>query len=120
MDIRGNLFGKKPQTPQGGAGLPGRPVQQAAGGGYGGGATPTNYGSPGGRAPSQPQYSGSGAGGYGGAPSEKSYGGGGGGGYGGQPAPGGYPSQSAGRGVPLRLAKVDDKTLQSLYIFGNM
>lgn len=120
MDIRGNLFGKKPQTPQGGAGLPGRPVQQAAGGGYGGGATPTNYGSPGGRAPSQPQYSGSGAGGYGGAPSEKSYGGGGGGGYGGQPAPGGYPSQSAGRGVPLRLAKVDDKTLQSLYIFGNI
>ncbi|CCC05252.1 unnamed protein product [Sordaria macrospora k-hell] len=127
MDIRGNLFGKKPQPPPGGAGLPGRPVQQAAGGGYGGGgAPPTNYGSPGGRAPSQPQYAsggggaGYGAGGYGGAPSEKSYGGGGGGGYGGQPAPGGYRPQSSGRGIPLRLAKVDDKTLQSLYIFGNI
>ncbi|KAK4122867.1 vesicular-fusion protein SEC18 [Parathielavia appendiculata] len=65
-------------------------------------------------APARPQNPS--AGGYGG----DSYGAGnyGGGGYG--SAPGGYQLQPGGRQVPLRLAKVEDKTLQAQYIFGNI
>lgn len=46
---------------------------------------------------------------------QRGYGGGGGSGGGG----GGY-SQPTPRKIPLRLAKVDDKTLQQIYIFGNV
>lgn len=115
MDLRNNLFGKGPR-----GGLPGRP-----GSGGGGGAPPSDHDHPrgyGGAPPSSPGYqggggqrpqygSGGGGGGYGAPP--PGYGGGGGGG-------GGRPVSTGGRAVRLRLAKVDDKTLQQMYIFTNI
>jgi vesicle-fusing ATPase len=112
MDLRNNLFSKP--APRGGApGLPGRQVQRPDGG-YS--PAPSGYDSYGGRSPAPARPQNPPGGGYGG----DSYGRGsyGGGGYGG--APGGYQSQPRSRQVPLRLAKVEDKTLQAQYIFGNM
>ncbi|KAK0626361.1 putative NsfA protein [Immersiella caudata] len=108
MDLRNNLFGK---GPRGGGGLPSRPTQRPGGdggmnqGGY------DNYGQP---SPGRPQ--GGAGGGYGG----------GSGAYGGepryqQPAPSYQQTPPRGRQpVRLRLAKIEDKTLQSQYIFTNI
>lgn len=122
MDLRNNLFGK---SGRGGGGLPARPTA--------GGAPPAGYGapqqgygapqrapqagygappSPGWPGPGQPspRAGGGGGGGYGNAPAQQHYGSGG----------GGMPSPARGGGVRLRLAKVDDKTLQQTYIFTNI
>ncbi|KAL2116435.1 hypothetical protein VTJ04DRAFT_8603 [Mycothermus thermophilus] len=136
MDIRSNLFGR-PAPRQG---LPTRPEQRPAAPyssappnqpGYG--SSPGGYGPPPGGYNTPPSGYGTPPGGYGSGP----------GGYGSSPRPppsssgfsdaGGvpekfYPNQpprsGAGglpsRQVPLRLAKVEDKTLQAQYIFGNI
>src|SRR5947207_3151334 len=102
MDLRSNLFGKGAARAPG---LPGRPTprpggndQMAPQGGYDG------YG--------QRPQSGAG-GGYGGQ-------GGYGGGYGAEPKMPAYQQgpPSRGRQVRLRQAKVEDKTLQTQFIFG--
>ncbi|KAK3371834.1 P-loop containing nucleoside triphosphate hydrolase protein [Lasiosphaeria ovina] len=120
MDLRSNLFGKGPKA--GGTGsLPPRPAQRPQPGNDAGGYSPapTNYDAYGGR--SLGRLTGAPGGG----------GGGGGGGYGdgagynagyaspNAPPPPSYNNKTRG-GVPLRLAKVDDKTLQARYIFGNI
>ncbi|TLS25036.1 hypothetical protein PpBr36_06997 [Pyricularia pennisetigena] len=111
MDMRNNLFG---QGPRGGSGLPGRQVQRPSGGGapppgrydspqggyggsqgYGQQQAGGNYGPPATQQPRQPS-------GYGNPPPADNY---------------GAPS---GRRVRLRLAKVEDKTLQMNYIFTNI
>jgi vesicle-fusing ATPase len=95
MDLRNNLFGKGPGG--GGGGLPSRPTQRPGGDG---GMNQGGYDSYGQRSPARPQGRGGGA--YGGEPRYQ------------QPPPrGGQP-------VRLRLAKIEDKTLQSQYIFTNM
>ncbi|KAK4167438.1 P-loop containing nucleoside triphosphate hydrolase protein [Cladorrhinum sp. PSN259] len=130
MDSRNRLFGSGPPAPRGGGGpgLPGRNVQRPQGGdGYS--PAPTSYDSYGGRAPPPQQQrppppSGGGYGGDGYGSSGRASAGAGAGGYGG----GGYgaPQQQSrgggggGRQVQLRLAKVDDKTIQAKYIFGNI
>ncbi|KAH8883908.1 vesicular-fusion protein SEC18 [Thozetella sp. PMI_491] len=110
MDARNNLFGK---GPRGGVGLPGRQVQRPADTRYdspraSGQPTPSaqdynnSYQSGGYRSPgfaNQPSYAANNT-------NMNNYGGG---------AP-----QGGGRPVSLRLAKVEDKTLQSQYIFGNI
>ncbi|TLD10091.1 hypothetical protein PgNI_05559 [Pyricularia grisea] len=111
MDMRNNLFG---QGPRGGTGLPGRQVQRPPGGG----APPSaRYDSP--------------QGGYGGSQGYGQQGGGGNyappasqqprqpSGYGSPPPADNYGAPS-GRRVRLRLAKVEDKTLQMNYIFTNI
>lgn len=96
MDLRNNLFGKGPR-----GGLPGRPTQGGPGGGppapSPGYDNSRNYGAPSPAMRGQQRASG----GYGNAPPPSSY------------AP---PT----RAVRLRLAKVEDKTLQQKYIFSNM
>ncbi|KIH89217.1 vesicle-fusing ATPase [Sporothrix brasiliensis 5110] len=105
MDLRNNLFGKT-----GRGGLPGRP-----GSGAGGGAPPPNYDHPRGYGGAPPQSAG-----YQGGGGQPQYGqGGGGGGYG-SPPPNYGGGGGGGRSVRLRLAKVDDKTLQQMYIFTNI
>ncbi|KAK3321121.1 P-loop containing nucleoside triphosphate hydrolase protein [Cercophora scortea] len=132
MDLRNNLFGKGPR-----GGLPARQPQpqqpppqsqRPADGGYGMAPPPSNYDNYGARSPGRSPAAGpGGGGGYGGG-----YGGGAGAGAGGYssggygepkpPVPSAYQSQpqSQPRGRRLRLAKVDDKTLQANYIFGNI
>jgi vesicle-fusing ATPase len=131
MDLRNNLF-SKPAARGGAPGLPGRQVQRPPGGDPGGyspapsgyGSPAPGYGSPAGRspapAPAPPRQQNPPGGGYGGdGYAKESYGGAGyGGGYG--DAPGSYQPPSRSRQVRLRIAKVEDKTLQSQYIFGNM
>ncbi|KJR81287.1 vesicle-fusing ATPase [Sporothrix schenckii 1099-18] len=104
MDLRNNLFGKA-----GRGGLPGRP-----GSGAGGGAPPPNYDHPRGYGGAPPQSAG-----YQGGGGQPQYGQGGGGGYG-SPPPNYGGGGGGGRSVRLRLAKVDDKTLQQMYIFTNI
>ncbi|KAK3297902.1 P-loop containing nucleoside triphosphate hydrolase protein [Chaetomium fimeti] len=105
---RNNLF-SRPAPRGGGPGLPGRQVQRPPGGDGGGYApAPGGHDSYGGRQPAsgRPQHPPGGGAGYGG------------GGYDTPP-----PRQSqprGGRQVRLRLAKVEDKTLQAQYIFGNV
>ncbi|KAK4101915.1 AAA-domain-containing protein [Parathielavia hyrcaniae] len=113
MDLRNNLFGKPAPRP-GGPGLPGRPTQRPEAGGYS--PAPSKYESYGGRSPAPARPQNPPAGGYG----DGGYGAGSydGGGYG--AAPGAPQSQSRGRQLPLRLAKVEDKTLQAQYIYGNL
>ncbi|KAL2167899.1 hypothetical protein VTG60DRAFT_636 [Thermothelomyces hinnuleus] len=102
MDLRNNLFSKP--APRGGApGLPGRQVQRPPGDTAGYAAVPSGYDPYGGRSPAPAP-----------APARPQNPPGGGVGYG-----GGY-AQSRGRQVRLRLAKVEDKTLQAQYIFGNI
>ena len=108
MDLRNNLFSKP--APRGGApGLPGRQVQRPPGGDGGGySPAPSGYDSYGGRSP---------------APARPQNPPGGGAGYGGGYSDGPAPRQSqprGGRQVRLRLAKVEDKTMQAQYIFGNV
>ncbi|KAJ4306729.1 transport between ER and Golgi ATPase protein [Collariella sp. IMI 366227] len=124
MDLRNNLFGKP--APRQGQGLPARqPQRPSEAGGYAS-APPSGYDSYGGRspAPQRPQNPPSGA--YGGDGYGAGNYGGGGGGYG-----GGYAnapsqhhpqsqSQPRSRQVRLRVAKVEDKTTQVQYIFGNI
>ncbi|KAK3344335.1 P-loop containing nucleoside triphosphate hydrolase protein [Lasiosphaeria hispida] len=121
MDLRNNLFGRGPR-----GGMPDRPAQRPPGGNPQGyeasrgpaGAPPGGYNNYGTGSPGRPGP-GAGAGGYGGgAPSP---GAGYGGSYGAEPkAPGyGQPAPLA-RQVALRLAKVEDKNLQTQYIFGNI
>ena len=108
MDLRNNLFGKGPR-----GGMAGRPSSGGGPGGGPGGGGPGGY--------DQPQRA------YGGAPAAPSgyqgggqpqYSGGGGGGRGyGAPPP---SSGGGGRGIRLRMAKVEDKTLQQVYIFSNV
>ncbi|KAK4133119.1 AAA-domain-containing protein [Trichocladium antarcticum] len=107
MDLRNNLFGK-PAPRAGGPGLPGRQVQRPPGREPGGYANPLPAGYDGysGRSPAPPP----------GRLQNPPGGGHGGDGYGG----GGYQAQPRSRQVRLRLAKVDDKTLQAQYIFGNV
>ena len=118
MDLRNNLFGKGPRG--GGAGLPGRQVNQRSdGAGYertGMAPPPSGYDNYGSRSPGRPP--GGTPGGYGGGPG----GGMGGGGYGAESKVPAYQQQGPPRPrqVPLRLAKVEDKTLQTQYIFGNV
>ncbi|GAB1313540.1 transport between ER and Golgi ATPase protein [Madurella fahalii] len=124
MDFRNNLFGKPAPAPRAGGapGLPGRQVPR-------GGGDPAGYGTPppagydgySGRSPAPGrQQQNPPGGGYGG----DNYGGGGG--YGGGGAAGGgyaynsYQSEPKSRQVRLRLAKVEDKTMQAQYIFGNV
>ncbi|CAK7203717.1 transport between ER and Golgi ATPase protein [Sporothrix eucalyptigena] len=125
MDLRNSLFsGRGGQGPRGG--LPGRPgggnppPPQQQQSGYG--APPSAYDHPrgyGGAPPVSPGYQGGGqsqhvaggGGGYGGSAPPPAYGGGGG---------NQRPISSGGREVRLRLAKVDDKTLQQQYIFTNI
>ncbi|KAK1761065.1 P-loop containing nucleoside triphosphate hydrolase protein [Echria macrotheca] len=111
MDLRNNLFGKGPAR---GPSLPGRPTQRPGGsdqmappGGYDG------YG--------QRPQSGAG-GGYGAQRGYDGGGYGGGGGYGAEPKTSAYQQgpPSRGRQVRLRQAKVEDKTLQTQFIFGNI
>ncbi|KAK0673498.1 putative vesicular-fusion protein SEC18 [Cercophora samala] len=109
MDPRSALFGSGPRGGGSGSGLPGRNVQQQrppqAGyppqqqGGYG---SPQQAGY--GQAPPSRQQ----PGGYGQAPPPSS-----------RQQAGGYGQTGSGR-IPLRLAKVEDKTLQTQYIFGNI
>ncbi|KAK4152873.1 P-loop containing nucleoside triphosphate hydrolase protein [Chaetomidium leptoderma] len=123
MDLRNNLF-SKPAARGGAPGLPGRQVQRPPGGDPGGyPPAPAGYGSQGGRSPAPPRPQGPPGGSYGG----DGYGGGarsGAASYGGgQPdAPASYqpPPQSRSRQVRLRIAKVEDKTIQAQYIFGNI
>lgn len=121
MDLRNNLFGK-PAPRAGAPGLPGRQVQRPAGGDPGQySPAPAGYDGYSGRSPAPtPRQQGPPGGGYGG----DGYGGGnyGGASYGGgrPDGPGSYPPQSSGRQVRLRVAKVEDKTIQAQYIFGNM
>jgi vesicle-fusing ATPase len=116
MDLRNNLFGKPAArgggNPGPGPGLPGRQQQRPPPGSTGGAPAgyppaPSGYDSYGGRspapAPGRPQNPGAG-GGYGG----------------GYDAPPQHQSRPRSRQVPLRLAKVDDKTTQAQYIFGNV
>ncbi|KAK0704792.1 P-loop containing nucleoside triphosphate hydrolase protein [Lasiosphaeris hirsuta] len=121
MDLRNNLFGRGPR-----AGMPDRPAQRPPGGNPQGyeasrgpaGAPPGGYNNYGPGSPGRPG-AGPGAGGYGGgAPGPGS---GYGGSYGAEPkAPGyGQPAPLA-RQVALRLAKVEDKNLQTQYIFSNI
>ncbi|KAK3941726.1 P-loop containing nucleoside triphosphate hydrolase protein [Diplogelasinospora grovesii] len=136
MDMRNDLFSKRPA--RGGVGLPGRQVQSRPppggdmgydnsprGSGMGIAPPPSNYDSYGGaRSPGRPPNQAAQMGGGGGY---------GGGGYGGAPPPQAYQqppppqqqnysqqSYSRSRPVTLRLAKVEDKTLQPQYIFGNI
>ncbi|KAK0634869.1 vesicular-fusion protein sec18-like protein [Bombardia bombarda] len=137
MDLRNNLFGKGPR-----GGLPGRQVQRPPAGTDGGydsprgsgmAPPPANYDNYGPRSPGRTANGPGGGGGGGGGGGYSSYGGergggGGGGGYNdpyaGQQKPSvGAPyqsSQPSRGGRPLRLAKVEDKTLQAQYIFGNV
>ncbi|CAK7233246.1 transport between ER and Golgi ATPase protein [Sporothrix bragantina] len=110
MDLRNSLFSGRAGQGQRGGGLPGRPSggnpppQQS---GYGG-APPTGYDHPrgySGAAPASPGYQG--GGGQGGRAPPPQYG-------------DGRPASSAQRQVNLRLAKVEDKTLQQQYIFTNI
>ncbi len=121
MDLRNNLF-SKPAARGGGPGLPGRNVQQRPPGGDPGGyaPSPTGYGAPSPRSPMPPRQQNPPGGGYGGdGYGKESYGGAGyGGGY--ADGPGSYQAQPRSRQVRLRIAKVEDKTLQSQYIFGNL
>ncbi|KAL2129982.1 hypothetical protein VTI74DRAFT_7051 [Chaetomium olivicolor] len=120
MDLRSNLFGK-PAPRQGASGLPGRQVQRPPGGEPGGYASaPPGYDSYGGRSPAPPRPQNSPGGGYAGDGYGAGHysGGGYGGGYADAPSP--YQSQPRSRQVRLRLAKVEDKTIQAQYIFGNI
>ncbi|KAK4237671.1 P-loop containing nucleoside triphosphate hydrolase protein [Achaetomium macrosporum] len=123
MDLRNNLF-SKPAARGGAPGLPGRQVQRPPGGDPGGySPAPASYDGYGGRspapAPARPQNPPGGGGYAGDGYGRGSYGGAGyGGGYADGPAS--YQSQPRGRQVRLRLAKVEDKTLQAQYIFGNI
>ncbi len=115
---RNNPYGRQ-------GGMPARPTP----GGYP--PAPAGYAPSAGRQPAQarPQNpsSGYGGGGYGGGPSAgQGYGGGGGyggsGGFAAEPPRSSYQSASApgARRVRLGLAKVQDPTLQSQYIFSNL
>ncbi|KAK4224988.1 P-loop containing nucleoside triphosphate hydrolase protein [Podospora fimiseda] len=130
MDSRNRLFGSGPPAPRPGPGLPGRQGQRPGGDGYS--PAPTGYDNYGGRAPPQqtrpqPPSAGGGYGGDGYGSSGRPSGGGGYGGGGGYDSPGyGAPQQQSrgggggSRQVRLRLAKVEDKTLQTKYIYGNV
>ncbi|KAL2265251.1 hypothetical protein VTJ83DRAFT_6351 [Remersonia thermophila] len=114
MDLRSNLFGRSPRP-----GLPGRQAQRPPG--------PEGY------APAPSNYSGGDPSGYPSAPSGSGYPGGHDSYSGSAPAqrpppPGNYAgsyadrpsSNRSSRQIPLRIAKVEDKTLQAQYIFGNI
>lgn len=109
MDMRNNLFGQGPRGGAGG-GLPGRQVQRPGGPPSGGAPPPSRYDSP------QGGYGQQGGSGNYGAPAppprQPSS-------YGNQPPADSYSAPS-GRRVRLRLAKVEDKTLQMNYIFTNI
>lgn len=109
MDPRSALFGR---GSSGGAGLPGRPNQRPAGNQGMAPPPPSGYDNYGPRSPGRPQGAPGGGGGYGG--------GGYGGGYGSEPKAPAYQQAPQARQVPLRLAKVEDKTMQTQFIFGNM
>ncbi len=119
MDLRNNLF-SKPAARGGAPGLPGRNVQQRPPGGDTGGyaPSPAGYGAPAPRSPMPPRQQNPPGGGYGGDGYGKETYGGPGGGYADGPAS--YQPQPRSRQVRLRIAKVEDKTLQSQYIFGNL
>ncbi|KAK3387541.1 P-loop containing nucleoside triphosphate hydrolase protein [Podospora didyma] len=106
MDLRNNLFGKGPRA--GGAPPPRQSPRPVPAGGDGGGYAPApgNYDPYGARSPGRQASAGYGdGGGYANAPPPPTY---------------NQKPQSRGRSVPLRLAKVEDKTLQNMYIFGNI
>ncbi|OAA57475.1 vesicular fusion factor [Niveomyces insectorum RCEF 264] len=110
MDLRNNLFGRGPRS-----GLPGRPTSGAGGEGA---APPPAYDHPrgygAGAGPVSPGYQGGG-----GRPQRLS--GGAGGGFRNVPqVPPPLPPGGGNRAVRLRLAKVEDKTLQQVYIFSNI
>ncbi|KAK4205692.1 putative vesicular-fusion protein SEC18 [Triangularia verruculosa] len=107
MDPRSALFGSGPRGGGSSGGLPGRNVQQQR---------PPQAGYP---PQQQGGYASPQQAGYGQAPPRQQQGG-----YGQAPPPsrqqaGGYGQATSSR-IPLRLAKVDDKTLQAQYIFGNI
>ncbi|EAQ86880.1 predicted protein [Chaetomium globosum CBS 148.51] len=99
---RNNLFSRPAHRGGGGGpGLPGRQVQRPPGDAGGYPPAPGGYDSYGGRppAPARPQYPSGGGAGYEARQSQP---------------------RGGGRQVRLRLAKVEDKTLQAQYIFGNV
>lgn len=103
MDQRAALFGR---GGSGSSGLPGRPNQRPAGNQGMAQPPPSGYDNYGPRSPGRPQGGGGGGGEYGGYRSE--------------PKSQAYQQTPQARQVPLRLAKVEDKTLQTQFIFGNM
>ncbi|OIW27224.1 AAA-domain-containing protein [Coniochaeta ligniaria NRRL 30616] len=115
MDERNSLFSSRGQ--QRAPGLPGRQVQRNPGGPLpDGGAYGSSRPQPSPAMPPRPGYDSPGGYGNYGAPSAPPPH---------QRTPSGYaekppPSPARGRPVPLRLMKIQDKTLQDRYIFGNV
>ncbi|KAL1842422.1 hypothetical protein VTJ49DRAFT_5270 [Mycothermus thermophilus] len=109
MDLRNNLFGKPSRQ-----GLPGRQVQRPPGpGGYPAAPSGSGYPPPGGGYDSYPGSDPAAR-----PPPSGNYAGG----FVDQPSPNRFraPPGPSARQIPLRLAKVEDKTLQAQYIFGNI